>query len=224
MIKVYISPSVQEKNIGYGNYKSEEYRANIIASETEKELKRHGIITKRNNPEMTLKQIVKDSNDFNPDVHKALHTNAYNKKSRGCEVFCNKFGGEGHRLAKSVYNRISAITPTADRGVKEGYNFYGKGKHMYELYYTKAPAALSEVAFHDNPEDSKWIINNSELIGREIAIGILNYFKINYIPEVSKEIYYRVISGSFKDKENAENHCKHLIQHGFDSFIMEYKK
>ena len=43
-----------------------------------------------------------------------------------------------------------------------------------------------EVAFHDNPEDSDFIINNIYEYGDLSAKGILDYFNIPYV-EDSKE-------------------------------------
>jgi N-acetylmuramoyl-L-alanine amidase len=200
---VYLSPSAQEDNIGFGKFGTEEEVMNKICNIVEKILKEHKIIVYRNKPKMNLHNIVLDSNECNPTIHFAIHSNAFNTKSRGCEVFCHKFGDEGHRLAKLVYQEIETITPTSDRGIKQGYNFYGTGKSIFELSATIAPAALIEIAFHDNAEDSKWILDNIEKIGRKIAIGILAYFNIVYIvpaTPVKENIVYRVISGSFSEK------------------------
>lgn len=188
MKKVYLSPSTQEKNIGANNYKSEEYRMNLVCNVTEKILKQHGVTVYRNKPTMSLGEVVRDSNDRNADIHFAIHSNAYNKKWKGCEIFCYKKGGEGEKLCKAVYKYISKLTPWADRGIKEGYNFYGKGKHMYEVTYTKMPASLIEIDFHDNTESAKWIIENISIIGENIAHGILDYLNIEYKPE-SKDIF-----------------------------------
>jgi len=223
MKSVYLSPSTQEKNIGYGNYGTEEYRANQIADITEKILKEYGITVYRNKPEMTLTQVVTDSNNKNPIIHFAIHTNANAGKSRGCEVFCHKSTGEGHRLAKEIYTKISNLTPSSDRGIKQGHNFYGQGKHMYELYSTNSPAALVEVAFHDNKDDSEWIIENIEKIGIELAKGILVYFGITYKEKAEKNIKYRIIAGTYSNKNNAENQIKTLKNAGFDCFIEELK-
>jgi N-acetylmuramoyl-L-alanine amidase len=178
MKSIYLSPSTQENNIGAGDYGTEEKRMNQLTDLIEPLLKEYGLKVYRNRPEMTLKQVVDDSNAKKPDVHLAIHSNAANKKARGAEVFCHKFGGEGEKLARSVYTEVSAITPTADRGVKQGYDFYGPGKHLYELAYTKVPAALVEVAFHDNEEDARWIIENMDNLARAIVRGVLNYFGI----------------------------------------------
>ena len=222
--KVYLSPSTQEKNIGAGSYGSEEKRCNQIADVVQNELKRHGVVVYRNKPTMTLTQVVADANKTDADIEFAIHTNAFDKKSRGCEVFCHRKGGEGEKLAKAVYKQISAITPTGDRGVKEGYNFYN-GKPMYEPCYTKMPAALIEIDFHDNPDSAKWIIENIEEIGIAIAKGILNYFGIKYVTHTSGEaIFYRVVTGSYNRKDNAEKRVEELKKAGFDSFIAVYKK
>jgi N-acetylmuramoyl-L-alanine amidase len=218
---IYLSPSSQERNIGAGNYGTEERRCNAVVDVVEPILKRYGFIVYRNKPTMSLTQIVNDSNSKKPDVHFAVHTNAFDKKTRGCEVYCHRYGGEGEKLARAVYKEISAITPTSDRGVKEGYKFY-HGKPMYETCYTTAPAALIEIIFHDNPDDAKWFIANIEKIGIALVKGILNYFGLKFHEQTEKKPeYYRVVAGSYVNRENAENQVKRLKKDGFDSFIMK---
>jgi N-acetylmuramoyl-L-alanine amidase len=186
MVSVYLSPSTQQDNIGVGSYGTEENRMNEIANYTERELKRHGVTVYRNNPNMTLQQIVKDSNEKKPNIHFALHSNSGG--GHGCEVFCYRFGSVGETLAKSIYNALSMITPSNDRGVKQGYNFYGSGKHMYEVAYTNAPAVLVEVDFHDSLEGVNWILQNIERIGLLYAYCLLNHLGIKYIPQTTSNI------------------------------------
>lgn len=186
---VYLSPSTQGKNIGAGSYGSECFRMNQITDVVQAELKRNGVKVYRNKPDWSLAQVVADSNAKRPDVHFAIHSNAGG--GRGCEVYCHRFGGNGERLARAVYEELSPLTPTGDRGVKEGYNFFGPGKHMYELAETDAPAALVEVAFHDNPDDAEWLISCIEAIGIALAKGILKYFNIPYkedSPNLDREL------------------------------------
>jgi N-acetylmuramoyl-L-alanine amidase len=217
---VYLSPSTQEKNIGVLNYGTEEKRANQICDITEKILKQHGVVIYRNKPTMTLTQAIEDSNKKKANIHFAIHTNAYNRKSRGCEVFCYKFKTEGHKLASSIYSEIEHITPTTDRGVKSGYNYYGEGKHMAEVAKTTMPAALVEIAFHDNEEDVKWILSNIELIGIALAKGVLKYFGIKFIDN-SIKVLYKVQVGAFSKKDNAEDMICKLKKAGFDGFIVK---
>lgn len=181
MIKLYLSPSVQEKNIGYGKYGSEEEQMNILADKVQNLLLRYDDKIKiyRNNPNWKLSEVVADSNYYDIDLHLALHSNANGRKARGCEVFCHQFDTTAHEYAKVFYKNLETITPTEDRGVKEGYNFYGTNKHMFELYRTLATAVLIEVAFHDNVDDSKWILQNIDLIAENIVDSILQIFEID---------------------------------------------
>jgi N-acetylmuramoyl-L-alanine amidase len=191
---VYLSPSTQEKNVGYGGYGTEEKRMNEIADVVEKTLKEFEITVYRNTPSMAVKEFVKDSNSKKPDVHVAIHSNACNGSARGCVAFCHKFGGNGEKLTKAIYDELEPLTPTSDRGVKEGYNLYGEGKPLYETAYTSAPATLVEVAFHDNREDAQWIISNIANIGTAIAKGILKYLGIEYKPEMTYEQAFKIIT------------------------------
>ena len=184
MIKIstiYISPSKQEHNIGYGKYGSEEYRMNQIADITCRHLDKTSITYYRNAPSMTTNEIVSDSNSKNPDIHLAIHSNAGG--GTGAECWIYDWGGERERFARIIYNRISNITPMEDRGIKLGPKFA-------ELRRTTAPACIIEVAFHDRREDAWWILDNIELIGIELAKGICEYFGIDLsLPEDS---FYRV--------------------------------
>ena len=189
-VDVYLSPSVQEFNVGYGNYGTEEERMNQVADIVEYELRRNGLRVVRNSPEQSLQEIVAESNALAPSVHVAIHSNASsNGEARGSEVYAHKFGGKGEILARDIARYLEPLTPTEDFGVKEGYTAFN-GKGYYELRRTTAPAVLVEVAFHDNPEDAQFIMDNIYEIGVAIARGILNYFGKPYTPDTQQNIDY----------------------------------
>jgi N-acetylmuramoyl-L-alanine amidase len=219
--KVYLSPSTQEDNIGAGNYGTEEIRMNQITDVVAYHLTRLGIVVYRNDPHMTLRRVVEDSNNKDVDFHLAIHSNAGG--GRGCEVFCYKAGEAGEAEAWKIYHELSAITPTADRGVKQGYNYYGDGIHMYEVAYTNAIAVLVEVEFHDNVGGATWIVNNIEQIGIALAKGVLSSLGMSYVPlsPPTSKTFYRVMCGSFAKRENAEKRVEELKKAGFESTIME---
>lgn len=174
MPNIYLSPSTQEQNVGAGAYGTERARMNQIADVTQKFLENHGVAVFRNLPDWTLYRVVVDSNFKKPDVHLAIHSNADGGRARGCEVYAYAPGGEGEKLARAVYAELEPLTPTADRGVKFNAN-------LYELSRTKAPAVLMEIAFHDNPYDATWIIENILPIGEAIGKGVLEYFGITSV-------------------------------------------
>ena len=95
----------------------------------------------------------------------------------------------GETLARDVYARIEEIAPAPGLGVKEGYSTFG-GQGMYELKRTTAPAILAEVAFHDNPEDAQFIIDNIYELGQAVAKGVLDYFGIEYVEDTPENVAY----------------------------------
>ncbi len=170
---IYLSPSAQEYNIGYGDFGSEEYRMNRIADIVEKLLKEQGYTVYRNNPNERLSQIVRESNEINPDIHVALHSNASGEgfSAQGPEIFANRPNTPGDRLANQIYNEIMQVYPDPTKGRGVLYT-----SSLYEIIRTNAPAVLLEVAFHDNPEDAQWIIDNESQIAQAIVSGINSYF------------------------------------------------
>ena len=189
MVDVYISPSLQEWNVGYGDYGTEEERMNLIADVLEYELRRHGVTTARNEPSMSLAEAVRDSNSQQPRLHVALHSNASQGQARGAEVYTHRFGGEGEQLALRVYEKIEDVAPTEGLGVKEGAGTFG-GQGMYELKRTIAPAILIEYAFHDNPEDAQFIIDNIYELGNATARGVLEQLGVTYQEDTAENIAF----------------------------------
>ena len=169
---VYLSPSVQEWNVGVGDYGTEEQRMNEIADYLENMLKVRGYIVYRNEPSMSLREVIAESNSIRPDIHVAIHSNASGVgfEGRGPEIYANRPNTSGARLAQSIYDEIRKIYP---------YD-YGRGvlftNSLAEIVNTLSPAVLLEVAFHDNIDDANWIIQNQEMIAIAIADGIDNYF------------------------------------------------
>lgn len=166
MKSIYLSPSTQEHNVGAGNYGTEERRMNEICDIVENEL-RGKYILYRNRPEMTLQQVVADSNAKAPDVHVAIHSNAGG--ARGCEALICAKGGQAEKLATRIYTELAALMPTSDRGVKVS-------ESLYEVNKTKAPAVIVEVEFHDSEAGAVWIVANKAAIARAIVRGIMLHF------------------------------------------------
>jgi N-acetylmuramoyl-L-alanine amidase len=171
-MKAYISPSTQEHNItALGN--TEENIMHKVTDALMPMLKGVGIDALRGQKTDSLTQMVRESNLFNADIHVAIHSNAHDGKSRGCEIYYYKGSKNGKRLADNIYKYMEPLTPTADRGVKENESFY-------ELKNTNCPAVLIEVDFHDNYEGAKWIDDNIYNIAEAIAKGMCEYLGISF--------------------------------------------
>jgi len=198
-MKVYLSPSTQDKNVGYGDYGTEEQRMNQLAVLVSDLLIYNGFTVVKNKPEMTLAQVVADSNAQAPDIHVALHSNAMgtgvNTTARGCEVFAYMVDGKitnSQKLATFVYNELSAITPTADKGVQNG-----ALTKFAEIISVKATSILIEHAFHDNPEDEAWLVNSMWAIAEADVKGICEYAGITY-RKTAPTVDYKALYESIK--------------------------
>ena len=210
MKKVFLSPSNQTDNAyAYGST-NEAIQCGKIADACKKALERSGVKVEINHYG-TLAAKCAASNKFGADLHVPIHTNAFNKNVAGTRVFCSAMSGEGYKAAKAIYNVLAPITPGKSENVSAN-------PELYEIRGVKAPSAYIECEFHDNLQSAKWIIEHVKEIGESIAKGICNYLGVRFV-EAESNTFYQVITGSFKNKANAEQRVKELKNKGFDSFI-----
>ena len=217
-MKIYLSPSTQERNIGKSNFGTEEKRMNQLCDIIEPRLKEHGFTLKRNKPSMTLNEVIADSNKWKPDIHVAEHSNAGGGK--GLEIWCFNKGGKGEKLAKALYAELSPLTPWGDRGVKYSGNSLG------ETSKTKAPAVIVEIDFHDNKESADWIVKNMDRIAEGYVKGICKYVGVPYKAQVTKQPekkldkgeFWVVQAGAYKTEVEAKEQAAKLTKAGFDTY------
>lgn len=177
MPKVYLSPSLQEFN-PYVDGGNEEYYMNLIADAIEPYLTASGIQFERNRPDMTLSQAIADSNSTNNDLHLAIHSNAAPEGSAGrysgADIYYYPTSANGKRFAEILRNNYRNVYPYPDDVD------IIPTTSLAEVRRTKAPSALIEVAYHDNPEEAQWIRENIDEIGRNLAMSIADYFGVPF--------------------------------------------
>lgn len=178
MPRIYLSPSTQESNMYVDGSGSEEYYMNLVADALEPYLISNGIQFTRNTPDMTASSSIAASNAGNYDLHLALHSNAAaGERSglvRGSDLFYYPSSVEGKRFADIAADNFRVIYPNPEL-VKTV-----PTTRLGEVRSTKAPSVLMELAFHDNPEDAQWIQDNIDLIARNIALSLAEYFGIPF--------------------------------------------
>ena len=171
--KVYISPSnqIDNKIVTGFNFSNESEIMNKIADYVVPELESRGIVTFRNKPTMTLDEIVAESKSLNVDFHFAIHSNGGG--GIGPEIWIHPNAtNTAKQLAEKIYNSVLNIYPNKNKG---------RGVKSYQSLKETNPAnvnngVLIEVAFHDNYNDAKWIIDNFEKIGVTMADAIAAYY------------------------------------------------
>lgn len=179
MPSLYLSPSVQEYNQYVTGTGSEEYYMNLIADAMVPYLRASGITFTRNNPYDTLAQVIAQSNAGNYDFHLALHSNAAPENLAGAlqgpDVYYYASSSEGQRAANIFANNLKAIYP--DPALVATI----PNTSLAELRRVSAPSNLIELAYHDNPEDAQWIINNIDAIARNLVLSLTEFFGIPFV-------------------------------------------
>lgn len=169
---IYLSPSVQQFNLYNGPGNEEEYM-NLVADSVARYLDSYGICYDRNDPQMSVSDIVDSSNAKEYALHLAIHSNAAGEGNygevKGSEVYYYPSSQKGSMLANIIADNMKSIYPDVDKvSVKTSSSFA-------ELKRTKAPSVLVEVAYHDNEEDADWIRNNVDAIGEQLALSVKEF-------------------------------------------------
>jgi hypothetical protein len=129
---IYLSPSMQNDNIGFGDYLSEEYRMNQLAQHLKKHLLESGVKVLPELPPVTKEQLddpnynrgtlrgrlndsmqrAKELETAEPEAqfyHIALHSNAYNQQARGIEIFIDPANPKSAAMAESLLAAAVAV-------------------------------------------------------------------------------------------------------------------
>ena len=216
--RIYISPSNQEANLYATGGTNEKEQCHKIASACYNYLKEKGFNVKCTYND-NMYERVKESNNFQADIHLAIHTNATAKHNvtGGTQILLYSLNGERKKIAEAVFNRLSPVTPgkSAEKLIEK--------PSFYEINSANGITVYCECEFHDTKEGSDFIINNTKLIGEAIAKGICEYYGINIEEktiEENKKTLYTVQVGAFSVKDNAIKYSEKLKNAGFDAIVV----
>ena len=175
MPNVYLSPSHQEANpfiIG-GN---EEYYMNLIVDAMIPSLRANDIDFTRNNPDMTLSQIIDQSNAGNYDLHMALAGNRSPDDIRGSlqgpDVYYYTASVKGKKAAEITADHLKKIYPNPDLVAAI------PNTPIAELRRPHATAVLVGIGYLDNFEDASWIRDNINVIAKALADSIVDFLRV----------------------------------------------
>lgn len=177
------------------------------------------IMTRIDDSNPSLSQRTQLANNEKCDLFLSCHLNAYNGEARGTETiysiyatqtFINFAGDMGHYLATTLG------VPFRRAFSKRGNN----GDYYGVIRMTKMPAMIIEGLFLDNELDNKRY--NPYILSESIAEILKQQYNLTY-KSISAENtgFYRVIAGSYKDKNNATRQVEKLHEKGFDAFIVK---
>lgn len=158
---------------------------------------------------MSLQERCNIANRKNYDFFISFHRNAFNKQANGVEVFTyTARKPQAVKLATNINNAM----------VKVGFRNRGvKNANFKVLRSTKADAVLLEIGFIDSKIDNSIFDNNYNNLVNGIVNAILETLGVE--PTVEGDLFYRVVTGSFNNRKNANERVEQLKMKGFDSFI-----
>ena len=165
-IKIYLNPSVQKGNLYYNKVNTEAEMMNKVSNEIYTRLSNDSrFIVYHNNRYLNLKDSIQESNSLNVDYHIALHTNAGG--GSGSEAYY----GTNSYFANHILNSFNKYHTFKNRGVKNG-------NHLYEIKNSTAKnKALIEFLFHDNKQESEFIIKNYVVLALSICEALYDLVK-----------------------------------------------
>jgi len=194
-----------------------------IGREIATDVRRHGVEvdeTRTMDATVSLKARSSFENRKDYDYFISFHRNAFNKSAHGVETFTYpRSSAKAKELANKVQSSLVGVGFT-NRKTKEA--------NFHVLRETKSAAILIEMGFIDNTADNKIFDNKRSEIIEGITKAILSQLGIAYMDKVvaikpsvksTTGTMYRVVTGSFADRANAEQRIVDLKKAGFESFI-----
>lgn len=186
-------------------------------------LERHGVtvrLSRTKDENDPVDQEVAECNSFAPDLAIDIHNNAGG--GDGAETFYSRAGGKSKTAAQNILAEIVKLGQKS-RGAKTRLSASGSDYYAF-IRNTKAPAVIVECAFVDT-DDVALIDTELERIqmGEAIARGILQTLGIAYKAEKSpaeQSKLFRVQTGAFTSKTNAEAQVQRLKRAGFEAVIV----
>lgn len=177
-------------------------------------------VDKSSNNAQQLIDRVNKANKQPLDLFVSIHFNA-------C---VNDQKGNGYTTGTEVllYSTSSKAKPYAERIVKKIANVGLKNRgvkthNAYVLKHTKAPALLIEICFIDDRDDMNVYLKSPRKVAKAIVEGILDK-TITDVTETPKTGFYRVLVGSYKDKNNAIKRQEELKSKGIETSLIYFQE
>lgn len=194
----------------------------------DKELKRCGFATLMVAPgdgDTSLSARTNLANSKKADAFISIHYNALDGKfdgndPEGLSVHIYPGSVSGRKLGEAVLKYLKQGTPQKNRGIVES--------NFHIVRETNMPAILSENGFMDNKREALLMVNVDfqKEVAREHAQGVCDYFNVKYVAEVESKpstgkILYRVQTGAFSVKANADALLSDVKSSGFDTYMIK---
>jgi N-acetylmuramoyl-L-alanine amidase len=165
----------------------------------------------------SLIQRTDEANAWGADFYLSIHINSFNGSARGYEDYIHSSLSDNSATARYrdiIHTEVLKLNQLSDRGKKKA--------DFHVLRETTMDAMLSENGFIDNAQDAALMKQESwrSNVAQGHANGIAKAFNLSPKENAARgDSLNKVIAGSFRQRENAENRVAELDTKGFESFI-----
>ncbi len=156
------------------------------------------------------------ANESGADFLVSLHRNSseYPNQYTGVETLVYDRNGEKVAIAEEINDGLENIG-FRNNGVKIR-------PGLVILRRSKMPAILVESGFINSEEDNRLFDEEFDRIADSIAETILkNFSPEDDAAQDQEEVYYRVQTGAFRNRENAIRQQEKLSEEGYPAFLLE---
>lgn len=177
-------------------------------------------VDKSSNNAQQLIDRVNKANKQPLDLFVSIHFNACvndvsgDGRTTGTEVLLHSMSSKAKPYAERIVKKIANVG-LKNRGVKT--------HNAYVLKHTKAPALLIETCFIDDRDDMNVYLKSPKKVAKAIVEGILDK-TITDVVETPKNGFYRVLVGSYKDKNNAIKRQEELKSKGIEASLIYFQE
>lgn len=177
-------------------------------------------VDKSSNNAQQLIDRVNKANKQPLDLFVSIHFNACvndvkgDGRTTGTEVLLHSMSSKAKPYAERIVKKIVNVG-LKNRGVKT--------HNAYVLKHTKAPALLIETCFIDDRDDMNVYLKSPRKVAKAIVEGILDK-TITDVVETPKNGFYRVLVGSYKDKNNAIKRQEELKSKGIEASLIYFQE
>lgn len=151
------------------------------------------------------------ANQAGVDYFISFHRNSSPQDNQydGVEVLVFNKQGIKYQMAQNIVGALGELG-FRELGVKER-------PGLVVLRRTKMPALLIETGFLNSDKDNELFDQKFEEIAQSIASAILGTLDNETVEE---PLYYRVQTGAFRQRENADRMLYMLLEQGYPAFIL----
>ncbi|UFU00249.1 N-acetylmuramoyl-L-alanine amidase [Radiobacillus kanasensis] len=165
---------------------------------------------------VSLSQRTNEANSWGADYFLSIHCNAFNGSAQGYEDYIHSSLSNSSTTAyyqDIIHSEVIEVNQLRDRGQKQA--------NFHVLRETTMPALLTENGFIDNSHDAALMKDPAwrQRVAQGHVNGLAEAFTLKRKPEENSGAVYKVIAGSFKVKENADERSTYLETKGIESFV-----